>query len=81
MEELNRISSLSLLPPTPEDFELCEAVLADLSRLRTETDEVMRIVSEHAFGGFPRAAIESLSQHIAEAVTAAQAADVIVLGE
>ena len=55
------------LPPTPEDLQLVEVMLNDLSGLRKSTDEIMLIVSQHVFGGLPREVAMALSGHITEA--------------
>jgi len=51
-------SGLANLPPTPEEVQCAELVMRMLSLIRESTDNIMRIVSDHAFGGFPRADAE-----------------------
>lgn len=54
-------------PPTPEELQRAELVVRLLSLVQQSTANIMALVGEHAFGGFPRAEAEELSKRIAEA--------------
>ena len=57
------------LPPTPADFERVELVLRSLTAIHASTDDIMKMVAEHAYGGFPPAVAKALAGNVSQTAT------------
>jgi hypothetical protein len=57
------------LPPTPSDFERIELVQRSIAVIKKSSDDIVKVVGEHAYGGFPESVVRKLWHHIGETET------------